>query len=131
MTDIIKLLRRAAPDAHIVIQGLLPRGSAWVGPKEWKWPNRFTKPIEAVNQAFEVCPALALTAPWPVQKRLLVCNVLQECMHAVCNMSGKRLAASQQASLGTIARMSVIVADGRPHALEGAVEGLCFMESGL
>ena len=44
VTEIIKLLRRAAPDAHIVIQGLLPRGSAWVGPKEWKWPNRFTKP---------------------------------------------------------------------------------------
>ena len=56
VTEIIKLLRRAAPDARIVIQGLLPRGSAWVGPKEWKWPNRFTKPIEAVNLAFEVCP---------------------------------------------------------------------------
>lgn len=54
VTEIIKLLRAAAPEAHIVIQGLLPRGSAWVGPKEWKWPNRFTKPIEAVNNAFEV-----------------------------------------------------------------------------
>ncbi|CAK0785417.1 hypothetical protein CVIRNUC_008626 [Coccomyxa viridis] len=59
VTEIIKLLRRAAPDAHIVIQGLLPRGSAWVGPKEWKWPNRFTKPIEAVNQAFEELTALS------------------------------------------------------------------------
>jgi len=52
--EIIKLLSQAAPEAHIVIQGLLPRGSAWVGPKEWKWPNRFTRPIEAVNDAFKV-----------------------------------------------------------------------------
>ena len=37
-----------------MIQGLLPRGSAWVGPREWKWPNRYTKPLEAVNLAYEV-----------------------------------------------------------------------------
>ena len=54
MMEIVKLLRQAAPEAHIVIQGLLPRGAAFVGPKEWKWPNRFTKPLEAVNSAFEV-----------------------------------------------------------------------------
>ncbi len=52
--EIVKLLRQAAPEAHIVIQGLLPRGAAFVGPKEWKWPNRYTKPLEAVNSAFEV-----------------------------------------------------------------------------
>ena len=54
VTEIVKLLRQAAPEAHIVIQGLLPRGSAWVGPREWKWPNRYTKPLEAVNLAYEV-----------------------------------------------------------------------------
>ena len=54
VVEIVKLLRQAAPEAHIVIQGLLPRGAAFVGPKEWKWPNRYTKPLEAVNSAFEV-----------------------------------------------------------------------------
>ncbi|CAL5224204.1 g6847 [Coccomyxa viridis] len=58
--EIVKLLRQAAPEAHIVIQGLLPRGAAFVGPKEWKWPNRYTKPLEAVNSAFE---SLALLNP--------------------------------------------------------------------
>lgn len=54
VVEIVKLLRQAAPEAHIVIQGLLPRGAAFVGPKEWKWPNRYTKPLAAVNSAFEV-----------------------------------------------------------------------------
>jgi hypothetical protein len=56
VTEIVKVLRQAAPEAHIVLQGLLPRGSAWVGPREWKWPNRFTKPLEAVNLAYEAGP---------------------------------------------------------------------------
>ena len=90
MTEIIKLLRRAAPNAHIVIQGLLPRGSAWVGPKEWKWPNRFTKPIEAVNQAFEVCPAPATTALWLCKSNNWCVFFWQECMHAVCYMATGR-----------------------------------------
>ena len=67
--EIVKLLREAAPEAHIVLQGLLPRGSAFVGPKEWTWPNRYTKPIEAVNSAFEVffssaCNINILAARW-------------------------------------------------------------------
>jgi hypothetical protein len=48
------MLRTAAPAAHVLIQALLPRGGAFVGLEQWQWPNRFTKPLAAVNARFQV-----------------------------------------------------------------------------
>jgi hypothetical protein len=50
----VAVLRARAPEAHILLQGLLPRGSAFFGAAQWKWPNRFSKPLAAVNAAFQV-----------------------------------------------------------------------------
>ncbi len=54
VNEIVAVLRARAPEAHILLQGLLPRGSAFFGAAQWKWPNRFSKPLAAVNAAFQV-----------------------------------------------------------------------------
>lgn len=57
--EIVRILRTAAPNAHVLLQAVLPRGAAWVGMAQWQWPNRFSKPIEAINTRFQV--GLSLT----------------------------------------------------------------------
>lgn len=52
--EIVRILRVAAPRAHVLLQAVLPRGAAWVGPEQYKWPNRFAKPISAINTGFQV-----------------------------------------------------------------------------
>ena len=67
MNEIVRILRTRAPAAHIVVQGLLPRGSSFWGAAQWKWPNRFTKPLAAVNAAFQArCLNARLDYPCPV-----------------------------------------------------------------
>jgi hypothetical protein len=52
--EIVRILRTAAPQAHVLLQAVLPRGAAWIGLTQWKWPNRFAKPIWALNAKFQV-----------------------------------------------------------------------------
>lgn len=60
MSEVVRILRTQSRDAHVVIQGLFPRGGSFWGAAQWAWPNRFTKPLAAVNAAFQV-PAQILT----------------------------------------------------------------------
>lgn len=46
-------MRRNAPDMHVVIVGILPRG-AWTLDSKLMWPNRMTAAVNAVNTASEV-----------------------------------------------------------------------------
>ena len=55
MSEVVGILKAQSKDAHIVLQGLLPRGGSFWGSAQWAWPNRFTKPLAAVNSAFQVC----------------------------------------------------------------------------
>ena len=51
--EVVRVLRDRAPEGHILLQGLLPRGSSFLGAAQWKWPNRYTKPLAAVNAGFQ------------------------------------------------------------------------------
>lgn len=51
-------VRRALPGTHVVLMGVLPRGTALVGRDIFTWPNRFTPAIVALNARYEV-PSLS------------------------------------------------------------------------
>lgn len=46
----VAYMRRNAPNMHVLIMGILPRG-AWTLDYKWQWPNRMTAAINAVNTA--------------------------------------------------------------------------------
>ncbi|EIE19760.1 SGNH hydrolase [Coccomyxa subellipsoidea C-169] len=50
MRHMVAYMRRNAPNMHVVIVGILPRG-AWTLDDKWTWPNRMTAAINAVNTA--------------------------------------------------------------------------------
>ncbi len=79
--EVVRILRTAAPNAHVLLQAVLPRGAAWVGLAQWQWPNRFSKPIEAINTKFQVGAVIvnhALTTLFQVGVRFF-CHVLCKC----------------------------------------------------
>lgn len=41
LTAVLALLRERLPGMQVVVVAVLPRG--WAGPKDFFWPNRFTK----------------------------------------------------------------------------------------
>ncbi len=49
----VAYMRRNAPNMHVVIMGILPRG-AWTMDNKWQWPNHMTAAINAVNTASQV-----------------------------------------------------------------------------
>ncbi len=49
----VAYMRRNAPNMHVLIMGILPRG-AWTMDNKWQWPNRMTAAINAVNTASQV-----------------------------------------------------------------------------
>ena len=49
----VAYMRRNAPNMHVVMMGILPRG-AWTLDNKWQWPNRMTAAINAVNTASQV-----------------------------------------------------------------------------
>lgn len=53
MRHMVAYMRRNAPDMHVVIVGILPRG-AWTLDSKLMWPNRMTAAVNAVNTASEV-----------------------------------------------------------------------------
>eukprot|EP00884_Botryococcus_braunii_P016636 jgi/Botrbrau1/3656/Bobra.0204s0046.1 len=54
-------LLRSMPGTHVVLQAVLPRGSSFEGDERYMWPNRFTKPIQIINDHFQ---ALASGDPY-------------------------------------------------------------------
>lgn len=49
----VAFMRRNAPNMHVVLMGISPRG-AWTMDNQLQWPNRMTAAINAVNTASQV-----------------------------------------------------------------------------
>lgn len=54
IAGILRELRTAMPHTHIVLQALLPRGKTQLPLQRFRWPNRSTVALAAVNSRLKV-----------------------------------------------------------------------------